>query len=220
MASFSRALADGATALETDAHRTRDGFVVVAHDPVLRPAGRAPLEIKSASLDELRTLDLGGGERVPLLREVLDAFRDVPVNVDIKQREPRMEQAIVDVIGADAPRVLLASFHGDALSRVRRLGYRGPTGLARNEVAALAVGPRALARISGRFFVHGARAQVPRQIGRLRFDTQAFVDKCHAAGVAVDYWVINDVAAARALLALGADGIMSDAPAVVAAALS
>ena len=49
--------------------------------------------------------------------------------------------------------------------------------------------------------------------GSVRFDRRAFVERCHALGVAVDYWVINDVEEGRRLLALGADGLMSDDPA-------
>ena len=211
MASFQRALDDGANALETDVHRTSDGHVVVCHVPTVR--GRP---INGSTLAELRSIDLGNGERVPLLRDVLDRFRDVRVNVDVKQRAPRMERDVVDAIGADAARVLLASFHVDVLGALRALPYRGELGLSKTEVARLVATPAATARllklVGG---VRGQRAQVPVNSGRWRFDTAAFIAKCHAVGVAVDYWVINDVDEARRLLALGADGIMSDAPAGV-----
>ena len=206
-ASFARALADGATALETDAHRTEDGVVVLSHDPVVRG-----VEIRAATLADVRAVDRGGGERVPVLTDFLARFPSVPVNIDIKQIEPAMEPDVVRAVGDHAPRVLLASFHVDALRRVRALGYAGPTGLARAEIRALLLFPRALLRLRG---IRGARAQVPRGRGRLRFDTPAFVAKCHALGLRVDYWTVNDVDEARALLDLGADGIMSDAPATV-----
>jgi glycerophosphoryl diester phosphodiesterase len=60
--------------------------------------------------------------------------------------------------------------------------------------------------------------QVPPRSGRVRFASRRFVDRCHALGLAVDFWVVNELAQARALLALGADGLMSDDPAAVAAA--
>jgi glycerophosphoryl diester phosphodiesterase len=223
IASFARALADGATALETDVHTTKDGLVVCAHDPTLRTSTSTSSSTARARIVDHTHADLlamrSERERdhgtLPLLRDVLDRFRDVPVNLDIKQAEPRMERAVVDVIGADAERCLLASFHPTALDRVRALGYRGPTGLGKNEIARIVAAPSFVARL---WKPKGARAQVPKQSGRFRFDTRAFVDACHALGIAVDYWVINDVDDARALLALGADGIMSDAPGTVAAA--
>ena len=46
--------------------------------------------------------------------------------------------------------------------------------------------------------------------------TRAFVMKCHALGLADDYWTIDDPRAAEELLELGADGIMTDDPAAIA----
>ena len=55
--------------------------------------------------------------------------------------------------------------------------------------------------------------------GPLAFDRRGFIDKCHALGLAVDFWVINDVDVARRLVELGADGIMTDDPARIASSL-
>jgi glycerophosphoryl diester phosphodiesterase len=202
--SFRRALQDGATALETDAHLTRDGHVVLSHDPDLSRVLGAGIVIKDSTLDEVRALG------VPTLRELLDFAPHVPINVDIKQRTPPMEQALIEAIGDDAPRVLLASFHADALARVRALGYRGPTGLSADEVRRLFL-PRLALRVVPRLLT-GARAQIPLRSGRIRLDTKTLIEKCHALGIAVDYWTVNDVDTARRLLDLGADGIMSDDP--------
>lgn len=214
MPSFERALAEGATAIETDAHRTADGHVVLSHDHDLVRVFGVPLDIRHHTLEEIQRR-----APVPTLVDVLRRFPHVPLNVDIKQRAPAMEKAIVRVVEDEdaAPRVLLTSFHVDVIRRVRALGYAGPTGLGRDEVVRLAFLPRAAARL---WPVKGARAQVPPRTGRLRFDTAAFVGRCHDVGVAVDYWTVNDPAQARALLALGADGIMSDVPGVVRSAFT
>ncbi len=42
------------------------------------------------------------------------------------------------------------------------------------------------------------------------------VARCHRLGLRLDFWTINDPAEARRLLALGADGIMTDDPRVIA----
>src|SRR6185369_11685771 len=81
---FRRALALGAGALETDVHLTRDGHVVISHDPHgLRLAG-VDAEIRASTLEQVRRWDIGtrfvsrSGERfagrgfqVPLLEELL-----------------------------------------------------------------------------------------------------------------------------------------------------
>lgn len=212
MASFERALEDGVSALETDVHRTADGHVVVSHDHDLRRVFGVPLEIRKHSLAEVQR-----AAPVPTLLDVLRRFPHLPLNVDIKQHDPPMEEPVVRIVedAGAASRVLLTSFHVDVLRRVRALGYGGPTGLGRDEVLRLLVLPRAALAL---WRVRGARAQVPPRTGRLRLDTRAFLDKCHALDIAVDYWTINDAGQARALLALGADGIMTDAPALVRAA--
>jgi glycerophosphoryl diester phosphodiesterase len=212
IASFERALADGAHALETDAHRSADGHIVLSHDADLSRVFGSPLVIRDCSLAELQAV-----APIPTLADLLTRFPDVPVNIDLKQREPPMEATVLKTIDDHdaASRVLLASFHAAVLRRVRALGYRGPTGLARDEIARLVALPGLALRV---WPLGGARAQVPRRSGRVRFDTRTFIDKCHRLGVRVDYWTINDLDEARALLALGADGIMSDVPGIVAEA--
>jgi glycerophosphoryl diester phosphodiesterase len=212
MASFARALADGATALESDVHRTRDGHIVISHDPIVQN-----VTIREVTLAELRALDLGGGERMPTLLEVLAAFRDVPINIDLKQQGIAQDVARLLVEHNEAERVLLASFHVSELAAVRAAGYPGPTGLAKDEVVRLVALPWPVHKL---WRLRGARAQVPMRSGRIRFDTAAFVARCHALDVRVDYWTINDVDDARALVAIGADGIMSDDPARVRPALA
>lgn len=208
MASFQRAIDDGANALETDVHRTADGEIVVAHDPDVQGA-----LIRSLTYAELLQRDLGRGERLPRLVDVLERFRDVPINVDLKQRgiAPQVVKLLIEK--HEAERVLLTSFHMQELVEVRALKYPGPTGLAKDEVVRLQMVPLAVLNL---WRLRGVRAQVPPQTGRWRFDTQQFVDKAHLAGIAVDYWTVNDVEQARQLLAIGADGLMSDNPGLLA----
>jgi glycerophosphoryl diester phosphodiesterase len=209
LGSFARALADGANALETDAHRTADGAIVLCHNPDLREVHHADLVIARATRAEL------AAHGVPTLEELLAAAPGCAINIDVKQRTPPMERAVIDAVhaaGAEA-RVLLTSFFGDVIENVRACGYRGPTGLSRAELVRLRFAPRALLRA---WRPRGQRAQVPVRHGRVRFDTPAFVERSHALGIAVDYWVINEPEEGRRLLALGADGLMSDDPARLA----
>ena len=204
LASFQRALDDGANALESDVHRTRDGHIVISHD-----ADVQGLLIATATLAEVQAKDLGGGERVPLLTDVLARFTDVPVNIDLKAPGIAADVVKVLVEKREAERVLLASFHVGELVAVRAARYPGPTGLARDEIVRLLALPWPALKV---WRLKGARAQVPMRSGRAHFNTTRFIERAHAVGIRVDYWTINDVDDARALVALGADGIMSDDP--------
>jgi glycerophosphoryl diester phosphodiesterase len=226
---FRRALEVGATAIETDAHLTRDGVLVLSHDPSAgRMAGHAS-RIADHTLAQVQRWDVGwgflddarrrpfegAGFAIPSLEQALVEFPGVPFNVDVKTwtREAALAAvALVRKLGAQ-DRVRLASFDSRTLRAVRDAGYEGETGLSQREIARLALWPRPLASA---LLLRGQAAQVPVRVGPIRFDTRAFVEKCHALGLRVDFWVIDDPAEAARLLALGADGIMTDDPARVA----
>jgi glycerophosphoryl diester phosphodiesterase len=211
---FRLGLERGADALEMDVRMTRDGEIVVIHDPDGRRVARAAATIAGSTLAEVKAWELGRGARVPALEEVLREFSGVPLNVDLKQREPDLVPPLLDLIRRlDAePHVRLTSFHTRTLWRLRAIGYSGPLGTSRGDVLAILTGPRGLAPW---FVRRGDAVQIPTHVGALRLDTAAVIDRCHDLGLRVDYWVINDVAVARSLLARGADGIMTDDPAAI-----
>lgn len=232
--SFARAVALGADVLETDVHVTRDGHVVLSHDPTgLRAAG-VPDAVASVTLEELKRWDAGRtfadrtgarayarrGLTIPTLDEILRAFPQMPFNVDIKLRDPAAANAVVATVRAAGAceRVLLTSFHFPAVQRVRALRYEGVTGLTTREVLTLLGLPLPLARgvLRSLGARHGVRAQIPYELGPVPFGTRVVLDRFHALGVPVDYWTVNDPAVARRLLAAGADGIMTDDPASIA----
>jgi glycerophosphoryl diester phosphodiesterase len=224
--SFHRAIEVGATALETDVHLTRDGHVVVSHDPTGARAAGVHRAIRDATLAEVRAWDVGrtfrerrggppGPFTMPTLEELVAAFPGVPINVDIKQHDAAAAAAVVAVVRrlrAEA-RVLLTSFDGGTIRSVRRFGYEGPTGLAETEIARLAFLPAA---VHGLFPLRGTAAQIPTRVGPFRLDRRALVDRAHALGLEVHYWTINDPAEAERLIQLGADAIMTDDPAAIA----
>jgi glycerophosphoryl diester phosphodiesterase len=113
-------------------------------------------------------------------------------------------------------RVLIASFRTRTLRYVRHLGYDGKTGLGQSEIVRLLLMPHALLRALP---VHGNAVQVPTRALGVRLDARRFVDKCHALGLVVHYWTINDPLEARRLVDLGADGVMTDDPRLIAPAL-
>ncbi len=214
MAAFERALADGANALELDVHPTVDGHFMVAHDADgLRMAGEAE-EIRALPLDRVRCWKIGGCHQVPILTEVLEAFPGVPMSIDLKPDDPDAVPALLEVIarhGAEN-RVTLASFSTPVVQRIRSLGYTGRTTLSKQEVALL----RFLPAVIARRYVHGDAAHIPTHSGPIRLDNTAFINRCRALDLRIEYWVVDDPVEARRLLELGATGIMTDDPAAIA----
>lgn len=222
---FARAVEIGVDGLELDVRVTRDGHVVVVHDEsAFRMTGVA---VRWSELDlvDAQRLDVGWGFvapdgsrpfagqgiHVPTFAAVLDAFPSVILNADLKQ-DPRAIDPMIELVHSrDAQdRVILASFQTRIAVALRRKGYRGATALSQGEVATLLSLPALLWR---QLPFTGTAAQVPVSQGPLRFDRTPFIAKCHSLGLRVDFWTIDSVEEAERLLALGADGIMTNDPA-------
>ena len=229
--SFATALADGASALELDVHRTRDGEVVVFHDDDGRRMAHVAARIAEVDFKELAGWDLGHGFAgdtafvgrgltPPLLRDVIRGFRGVPINIDLKSHDPRLREATIALITQEdaVERVVIASFHDDVIDAVHDSGSAVRTSLGKRGVQVLRLAPMFIVKRALRRHIErgGTRVQIPPQAGGIRLDSAAFIARCHALGFAVDYWVINDVTQARELLARGADGLISDHPARLA----
>ena len=218
MEAFARAVELGVDVLETDAHVTRDSKVVLAHDDNGRRMANDPRFIHRCSFEEVRSWNVGWGFAgargrfvVPSLPELLSSFPTMRFNIDLKAKDFIAVDRIVEVIracGAEE-RVQLSSFHSANLRRVRTRGWKSATGLGQSEVVRLKLLPSSRVHLSGNI------AQVPVRMGPVHFDTVSFLAKAHGLGLRVDYWVVNDPAMARRLVQLGADGIMTDDPALI-----
>jgi glycerophosphoryl diester phosphodiesterase len=224
---FERAVELGVDALETDVQVTRDGVPIIAHDETAARMAAVPAAWTDLDLADARRLDLGWGFvaadgtrpfagqgiHVTTFEELLDAFPDVRINVDIKG-DPRAIDVMLDLIerkGA-TERVTVASFQTKIAVAVRRRGYRGETALSQGEVITLLGMPALMWK---QLPWTGTAAQVPVKQGGIRFDRTAFIAKCHLLGLRVDFWVVDDREEASRLLQLGADGIMTNDPATM-----
>jgi len=222
LSAFHRAMELGATAIETDAHVTKDGHVVLSHDATGERAAGVPFRIAESTLNEVQAWNVGHGHRgsfrIPTLEQALEDLPGVPFNVDCKPAGRDAAAAVVRAVRRTNAqgRVLIASFRTRTLRTVRRLRYEGRTSLGQTEILRLALTPLPILRALP---LRGNAAQVPIGALGLRFDTRRFVDKCHALGLLVDYWTIDDPLEARRLVALGADGIMTNDPRRVAPGL-
>jgi glycerophosphoryl diester phosphodiesterase len=210
LASFARAVALGADAVELDVHATRDGVVVVHHDPVPR-ARRAdgspePRPIAELSAAEVAALRFSDGSAVPTLDELLALLgRRATAYVEVKGRG--VEDAVLEVL---ARHPTPAAVHGFDHRAVRRAGAARPglrTGVLLSsyllDVAAVLRGA-------------GAR-DLWQEWGWI---DRPLVDAVHGAGGRVIAWTVNDPDAVRALAALGVDAICTDVPGEARAALA
>jgi glycerophosphoryl diester phosphodiesterase len=217
LVSFRAAVDGGANAVETDVRLSQDGQVVVFHDASGARTCGVRRRLRDTSWADIRSWDAGGGEHPVLLSDLLDAFPDVFVNVDVKDNSEAAARATLEVIRAHGAmeRVGLGTFHTSVARALRAAGWSGQLALCVPEVAAVRLLPRGLARR----LIHGDALQIPVGGWGLRLDRARFIARSHQLGLRVDYWTVDDPDHARRLVADGADGIVTNDPAKIAGVL-
>ena len=221
LAAFERAAEVGADGIELDVQLSADGHAVVIHDFSVDATTDGSGTVCDMTLAQLRSLDAGSwfgtewrGCVIPTLGEVFAALgQRLLINVEIKtlpQQDDGIELAVAREIrdAALEERVLVSSFNPFALKRFRAIMPQVP-------VAALSFRgmPPELLEHS---LALDCEARHPEQT---EVD-EAFVSMARQDGQLINVWTVNDVARALELKALGVDGIVSDHPDKMLAALS
>ncbi|MFJ6081877.1 glycerophosphodiester phosphodiesterase [Streptomyces sp. NPDC092369] len=223
--------------VENDVQRTKDGALVVIHDDSLRRTtdveevfpGRSPWKVKDFTAAEIARLDAGSwfaprfaGVRVPTLDEYMRRVEDNGQNLllEIKNPElyPGIEQQILKLLGnegrLDRPypdgRLIVQSFSADSLRLVHDLAPGvGTAFLGTPPVADL---PEYAAFTDG---INPSYASI----------STDYVSAAHALTgphgrpLAVLAWTVDDAATALRVTGYGVDGVISNKPDVVRAAL-
>jgi len=218
LAAFRRAVELGATFIETDLQLSRDAHFLAIHDATLDRTTTARGSVQALTLAELRELDAGSwfgpqfvGERIPTLEEILDFARESDVAFYLELKPGDAWDSGHALVGAlrdaqEATSVVVLSFDPATLAGIRQLEPTLMTGFLFDQPY-----PNAVERALG----VGARQLAPR--GDLV--TPELVAQARRADLQVVTWTINEPAHIRALIAAGVDGIMSDYPDRVVAAL-
>ena len=211
LASFRSAIELGVDLIECDVHLSADGELVVIHDHTLdRTTDGAGLVVQR-SLADLRRLDAGRGERLPVLAEVCELARDrVGLCIEIKQIPipyPGLEEKLVACLGAlgmlDQTAVL--SFHHGSVRRVKELEPRLSTGVLEG---ARPIDPVALMRGAGADIYSPHYGAMDPEL----------VEAVHAAGGTVGVWTVDDEAAVAWCRACRPDSVFTNRPREIAPA--
>ena len=215
MAAFELALREGAEGIELDVRMNASGDVIVCHDVTLErvTGGRDTRAVHTLSTAQCEAVRLDGGERLPLLRDVL-AFcdeRDACVNVELKtdgHRRPALVRAVADLTRARsaAGNVLISSFNPLVVLAHRALA----PGVASAWLVDSAAGSELpLLAHAGSVALHPRHTLItPARLSIWR----KRVGRIHT-------WTVNDPVRARELADLGVECLISDNPGKLIAAL-
>jgi glycerophosphoryl diester phosphodiesterase len=199
--SFRRAATEGADAVELDLRLTRDKRLVVMHDATVNRTTNGSGPVAEMTLNDLKRLDAGVGERVPTFEQVLEVT-DLPIYAELKvvgAAEPLA--AFIRQRGL-AEQVTPISFQPEALCQIKQSLPRLPVGLVLSgalydSTSALGVGA----------------ALVSPEAVHLN---AALVESCRRVGLRVTTWTVNEPEEMRRILELGVDGIVTDRPDLLA----
>jgi glycerophosphoryl diester phosphodiesterase len=222
--------------LEFDVHLTADRHLVVIHDDAVDDTTDGTGLVREMTLQEIKRLDAGyefsndGGKTypyrgqgitVPTLEEVYQAFPETPVNVEIKEDQAGIEQALWQSIKETEAkdRTLVVSRKMRVIHRFREVsGEQVATGASSREILAFYLLNRLhlsqlLSLIGGPSYqALQVPEKLPDEYGSLQIVTPEFVRAAHQLDLRVDVWTINTERDMRRVLGYGVDGIMTDRP--------
>lgn len=215
-AGFRKAKALGCRWVEFDVRLAANGGLAVIHDATLERTTNGHGRVADRTIRELAGFDPGDGAGVPSLAEALELLAELGLGANV---EVKAEPETAPVTGALA---------GVACEQARRkhgiellISSFSPAALYAARGAAPFL-PRALLRAApGRDWRSAAEALgcVSLHVQARRAD-RALAEAVHGAGLRLLAYTVNDPVEARALLADGIDGVFSDVPGRILAALS
>jgi len=198
--------------LEIDIHRTADHELIVMHDSTLERTTDGHGNIHEHLLQEIRALDAGQGEKIPLLSEVIQLAREAQVRlyVEIKgatePEELAIAEGVIQTLEATdfLSQTIVTSFSPKALLRAKALnpelsimldpspqdGSLTPRQIC---VQALAAGANCVS-----YDFHILTPEIARE--------------CQLTGLALWPWAPDEPEDIRKVLNLGVHGMMTNRP--------
>lgn len=204
MAAFQLALDQQADGIELDVMLTADQQVVVIHDDTVDRTTNGSGRVAGMTLEEIRSLDAGGGEKVPTLPEVLDQFGGkFLINIELKNYTSIFDSLplrVAHLIQAHhlVEQVLISSFNPFNLPRVRNHLPGAHLGLITQ--------PRQAQKWIWRLFKYDALHPHYADVDAV------LVSALHARSRQVNVWTVDEPEEMQRLAALEVDGMITNDP--------
>jgi glycerophosphoryl diester phosphodiesterase len=216
----------GSQAIEIDLHATRDGELVVIHDPTVDRTTDGTGPVESRSLTELREFDAGyrftpdrertfpfrgQSVRIPTLDEAMEVIGELPVILEVKSAAAGRRLADWLRGREDLDRIIVGGFEADEVGPAAKVA-RWRCAYQTDLLGFVLWGKIGVSRPLAQDLT---AAMVPVRRGAVRIVTRGFVRRMHARGKGVFVWTVNRPDEMRRLLDMGVDGLISDYPAVL-----
>lgn len=222
LAAFRSGIEQQADYVECDVHLSKDGEVVVMHDPDVSRTTDGAGQIGDLTLAELKKLNAAAKfkgttfppQDIPTLQQVLETAKGkAGVQIEIKtkangQRYAGIEQKVVDLLRKNdmVDKVVIISFDFPTLTDIKKLEPR------------LKTGALASAKYFSATTQPAAAAQEVKNLGADYFGveksylTAELMAALRQQGVGGGAWTVNDPTEMKKLIALQPDFLTSDRP--------
>jgi glycerophosphoryl diester phosphodiesterase len=214
---FRTALQQGAAGVEFDVRLGKEGLVIVLHDADLKRVtdGRDQRRAEALGEAELSSTDLGGGEPVPSLLDVLawaketGSLLNIELKADVSDPRALVWGTVSAVVTTRLPKeqILFSSFDRSILRSLAKALPQVPRGWLFDSTWR-GWGP----------IVNAAQCQAVHP--RYSLVTAKRAQNWRKQVALINTWTVNDPEPAQALDALGVDTIISDVPAVILQAIA
>ena len=227
---FTNAINMGIQVIELDIHRTKDGVIVINHDPTIDRLTDGTGLIREMSWLELQQVDgaynwsldgltypyRGKGIKILSLIEMMDTFPQQVYDIEIKQHDPPLEKDLCDLLrkyGVAADQAIVASFRDETLARFHDICPEVAISLPVNQGTVLYILSRVgLERLLP---LDAVVAQLPTTfstiLGQLELDRR-YIEAFAKGDRQVWVWTVNDSIEMKRLVKMGAHGIITDRP--------
>ena len=163
----------------------------------------------------------GKGIRIPLLKEVFEAFPDKRMIIEIKQKSPSIAEQFCRLIRSYHRQqdILVGSFHQQAKHQFREHCPDVPTSATPREAVLFFVGSklkltRAFSSKAVALHLPGA-IKLPESLsflGSIESISPGLVKEAHRKNMTIHVWTVNEPQEMKKLIDLQVDGIMTDYP--------
>ncbi len=205
--SIHRAIDIGVDAVEVDARRSKDGELVIMHDPAVDRTTNGKGRVSSFTLKELKSLDAGKGETIPTLDELIAAVKG-KVGLFIEIKEPETVHDVVEhvAMAGMASKTTYVSFFHPSLLRAKQESPSSRCGVI---FSCDPADPTKLA------LDVNADLVLPNHL----YTSERTVKESHQRSLLVQTWTVNNADDLARVVKWGVDGVASDFPNVMVEAL-
>ncbi|MEM6262207.1 MAG: glycerophosphodiester phosphodiesterase family protein [Bacteroidota bacterium] len=223
LSAVKRALEMGADQIEIDVHLSKDGEVIVIHDPTLERTTTGTGTVEEHTLQELKKLDAGTwfsekftGEPIPTLEEVLDMIDGKAVLlIEIKHGKQHLYEGISQKViervrkKKAASWVIIQSFETEVVEECIELAPDLEVHkLIVTNIPLLPLYTDGKLRFGSPFSFKGIKGLNPYH----KTLSKRFVRKAHKKGWKVFTYTVNEEKAIQRCRELGVDGIITNFP--------